>query len=227
MNLLALDTATDACTAAVLQDNKTLEMFELTSNEHSKLILPMIDALMADAGLAVNQLDGIAFGRGPGSFTGVRIGAGVVQGIAYAADIPVVPVSTMMAIACGCENQDRVAVATDARMQQIYCACFSREANGSYTLVGREQVMDPENWLLDPNDKWKWYGAGNGWAVYEEVLLKNNRDSLSWHDADCYPHAADIARVGATILQKGEGQPAHEALPVYIRDEVAKKPGAA
>jgi tRNA threonylcarbamoyladenosine biosynthesis protein TsaB len=221
VNLLALDTSSDACSVAVLCGDEVREQFVLTKNEHSKMLLTMVHELMAEAGITAPQLDAIAFGRGPGSFTGIRIGVGVVQGIAFAAERPVLAVSSMAAIAYGCE-QDHIAVALDARMQQIYCACYQRTTDGTVVLHGTEQVMDPDQWQLD-NDI-SWYGAGTGWGAYANALMQNNANCIRQYHADCYPHAKNIASMGATMFAAGEGRPAYEALPVYIRDQVAKKP---
>lgn len=221
VKLLALDTTSDACSVAVLCGDEIKEQFVLTKNEHSKLLLTMVDELMAEAGITATQLDAIAFGRGPGSFTGIRIGVGVVQGIAFAAERPVLAVSSMAAIAYGRE-QDHIAVALDARMQQIYCACYQRDADGMMVLHGTEQVVNPDQWQLDHS--LNWYGAGSGWGVYADTLMQNNADCVYQYDNDCYPRARDIASMGAAMFAAGEGRPAHEALPVYIRDEVAKKP---
>ena len=105
MKLLALDTATEACSAAVWVDGAVLERYELAPRRHAALILPMIEAVLAEAGLSPPQLDAIAFGRGPGAFTGVRIAVGIVQGIAFAADLPVIPISTLAALALGAEQE--------------------------------------------------------------------------------------------------------------------------
>jgi tRNA threonylcarbamoyladenosine biosynthesis protein TsaB len=222
VNLLALDTTSDACSVAVLCGGEIKEQFVLTKNEHSKMLLTMVDELMAEAGITPTQLDAIAFGRGPGSFTGIRIGVGVVQGIAFAAELPVIPISSMAAIASGCENKEYIAVALDARMQQIYCACYQRATDGMMVLYGTEQVMNPDQWQLDRSISW--HGAGSGWGVYADTLMQNNVDCVHQHHSDCYPRAKDIVRMGAVMFAAGEGRPAHEALPVYIRDDVAKKP---
>ena len=123
MKLLALDTATEACSAAVLADGEVLERYELAPRRHAALILPMIESVLAEAGLEISQLDAIAVGRGPGAFTGVRIAIGIAQGIAFAADLPVALVSTLAALALGTARDTgatRIAAALDARMGEIY-----------------------------------------------------------------------------------------------------------
>ena len=221
MKLLAIDTSSYACTVAVMVDADVDSRFEITKNEHSKIILGMVEELMANFGIEVEQLDAIAFGRGPGSFTGLRIAAGVVQGIAFAYDKPVIPVSSMAVIAQGIQA-DNIAVAVDARMQQIYCGCYQRQEDGLVTMLGEERVLDPDQFVIPKGGQW--VGAGTGWDQYADSILKHNSATVSKWLADCYPHAEDILKLGRKLFAAGEFKPAHEALPVYIRNEVAKRP---
>ncbi|MGB5065729.1 MAG: tRNA (adenosine(37)-N6)-threonylcarbamoyltransferase complex dimerization subunit type 1 TsaB, partial [Candidatus Competibacter sp.] len=145
MKLLALDTATDACSAAVWVDGVVHERYELAPRRHAALILPMIEAVLAEAGLRPAQLDAVAFGRGPGAFTGVRIAVGIAQGIAFAADLPVVPVSTLAALALGVGRETghaRLAVALDARMSEVYWGTYVVTADDA-ELLGEERVCAP------------------------------------------------------------------------------------
>ena len=217
MKLLALDTATEACSAAVWVDGNVLERYELAPRRHAVLILPMIEALLAEAGLSAGQLDAIAVGRGPGAFTGVRIAMGIAQGIAFAADRPVAPVSTLAALALGAARATgavRIAAALDARMGEVYWGLY---AVNSYEaeLLGEERVCAPEA-VAAPSGAW--FGAGSGWAVYAEALAQ--RLTVSGWRGDCYPRAGDIARLAAAPSQRGAWVVAEQALPVYLRDRV-------
>lgn len=217
MKLLALDTATEACSAAVWVDGNVLERYELAPRRHAVLILPMIEAVLAEAGLSAGQLDAIAVGRGPGAFTGVRIAMGIAQGIAFAADRPVAPVSTLAALALGvarATGEARIAAALDARMSEVYWGLYA--VNGYETeLLGQERVCAPEAVTAPPG---AWFGAGSGWAVYAEALAQ--RLTVSGWRSDCYPRAGDIARLAATPSQRGAWVVAEQALPVYLRDRV-------
>ena len=146
MKLLALDTATEACSAALLVDDAIIERYELAPRRHAALILPMIEAVLAEAGIGVAQLDALAFGCGPGAFTGLRIAAGVAQGIALAGGLPVVPVSTLAAIACHAVARygvERVAAAIDARMGEVYWGTYRAARDGGVVLMGAERVCSP------------------------------------------------------------------------------------
>lgn len=221
MRLLALDTATEACSAAVWVDGIVLERYEWAPRRHAALILPMIEAVLAEAGLDLRQIDAIAFGRGPGAFTGLRIAVGMAQGIAFAADLPVVPVSTLAALALGAARetgQTRIAAALDARMGEIYW--------GLYTVIGEdaeplseERVCAPATVSAPPGE---WFGAGSGWAVHAETLSRYLHVT-GWR-GDCYPRAGDIARLAAIPSRRSEWIAAERALPVYLRNEVVIKP---
>ncbi len=218
MKLLAIDTSTEACSVAILIDDVVHERFEIVSQRHSERVLPLVDAVLAEAGLVLSQLDALAFGRGPGSFTALRIGAGVVQGLAFGADLPVVPVSSLAALAQG-QNADKILAAFDARMGQIYWAPYVRE-QGLVRLVGTEQVQAPEAVALSGTG---WVGAGSGWDQYAQRLFARlSGQVLSWQ-SQCHPHAADVARLALAAYARGEVVAAEDALPVYVRDEVAVK----
>jgi tRNA threonylcarbamoyladenosine biosynthesis protein TsaB len=218
MKLLAIDTSTEACSVAVLIDDIVHERFEIVSQRHSERILPLVDAVLAETGLALSQFDALAFGRGPGSFTALRIGAGVVQGLAFGADLPVVPVSSLAALAQG-QDADRILAAFDARMGQIYWAPYVRET-GLVRALGDEQVQAPETVALAGTG---WVGAGSGWDQYgERLLARLSAQVLRWQP-QCYPHAGDVARLALHAYARGEAVAAEDALPIYVRDEVAVK----
>ncbi|TAK65032.1 tRNA (adenosine(37)-N6)-threonylcarbamoyltransferase complex dimerization subunit type 1 TsaB [Methylobacter sp.] len=223
MKLLAVETSTEACSAALFIDGDIKERFELTPKEHTKLILPMIDSLMTEAGLKPQQLDALAFSRGPGSFTGVRIATGVIQGIALGADLPVVPVSTLAAIAQDFfdHNDENVAfVAMDARMGEIFWGVYRREAQGYAELVG-EEVVTPAEQVEFP--ELAGVGIGSGWSVYPQELMNRLAGRVSRYKADMLPKAGAIARLGARGFEQGLAVVVEQAMPVYLRDKVAKK----
>ena len=222
MKILAVDTATEACSAALYIDGEIQERFEIAPREHTRLLLPMVDSLMAEAELRPQQLDAIAFGCGPGSFTGGRIATGVMQGIAYGAELPVVPVSTLAAISQACLQKtahDTIFTAVDARMSEIYWAVYQRDTEGYAQLVGKEKVQPAiEVDALQLTG----YGIGSGWQAYEQVLTERLGEQLIGFDASYLPHAAQIALLGAVGVQRGQTVPVEQAMPVYLRDKVAK-----
>ncbi|MGZ4959212.1 MAG: tRNA (adenosine(37)-N6)-threonylcarbamoyltransferase complex dimerization subunit type 1 TsaB [Methylomonas sp.] len=224
MKLLAVETSTDACSAALFIDGEIREKFALAPREHTKLILPMIDELMAGAELTPQQLDAVALSRGPGSFTGVRIAGGVVQGIAFGADLPVVPVSTLAAIAQDFFNRhDKAEVsftAMDARMGEIFWGVYQRNHVGLAELIGAEAVT-PALEVIFPDRQG--FGVGSGWAVYSEELSSRLGQRVLGVEGDIWPRAAAIAQLGAYGFANGQAVPVEQAMPVYLRDKVAKK----
>ncbi len=221
MRILALDTATEACSAAVLVDHEIVERYALAPRRHATLILPMIEAVLAEAGVATSDLDALAFSRGPGAFTGVRIATGVVQGIAFAADLPVAPISTLAAMARRAMNQhavEGVVAAIDARMGEIYIARYRGVSDGDVRLDGAERVCPPTAVAAVGSERW--VGVGSGWATHAEPLSRRLGISRWW--CDIYPRASDIAVLGARSYRCGELVAAEQALPVYLRDDVAK-----
>lgn len=218
MKILALDTSTEACSVAIWVDGAINERFKL--DRHSEHILPMVQEVLAEAGLSLTQLDAIAFGRGPGSFTGLRIAAGVVQGLAFGANLPVVPVSSLAVLAQGV-GVPRVLAAADARMHQVYWGAYARNADGLVELEGAEIVIAPQAVPLAEGEGW--VGAGSGWDQYSAMLLARLGSRAQEWRKQCYPRAGDVARLGAAGFARGEAVPPEKALPVYIRDEVAVK----
>jgi len=219
MKLLALDTATEVCTVALSLDGEVLERSE-PGGQHAECILPMVDALLAEAGLVLTQLDALAFGRGPGSFTGLRIGAGVAQGLAFGADLPVVPVSSLAALAQG-QDAARVLAAFDARMQQVYWGAYVRNAQGIVEVQGTEGVYAPQG--IPAPDGEGWVGAGPGWDAYHQALQQHLGQRLAGWQQNCLPQARHVAKLGVAGFQSGMAIAAEAALPIYIRDDVAVK----
>jgi tRNA threonylcarbamoyladenosine biosynthesis protein TsaB len=224
MKLLAVETSTEACSAALFIDGEVTERFELAPKEHTKLILPMIDSLMAEAGLKPQQLDALAFSRGPGSFTGVRIATGVIQGIALGADLPVVPVSTLAALAQDFfknNDQDVVAyVAMDARMDEIFWGVYRCDNKGYAGLVGHEAVT-PAKLVEFP--ELTGVGIGSGWGVYPQELMSRLHGWVNRYEADRLPRAGAIAELGARGFDLDLAVAVELAMPVYLRDKVARK----
>lgn len=223
--LLAIETATEACSAALLLGDDIQERFEIAPQQHAQLILPMAESLLADAGVTLKQLDAVAFGRGPGSFTGVRIAAGVIQGIAFGADLPVVPVSSLAAMAqsvVDVGSGDKVLAAFDARMGQVYWGAYVRRDDGLIELQGEECVCAPEQVPLMDADEW--VGAGSGWQRYADVLRERLGSAIHAMDTAAQPHASGVAKLGLQGFMQGQTVAAELARPVYLRNEVAKKP---
>lgn len=224
MRLLALDTSTESCSVALLLDGEVRLRTEITERSHAELVLPMVDALLAEAGLALGDLDGIAFGRGPGAFTGLRIAAGVVQGLAFGAHLKVAPVSSLAAVAAQVEATPGAAVlvCNDARMGEVYWGVFSLETGGIVSALAPESVSAPA--LVGEGAPIASHAAGNALLRHPVLAERLAAQGLRLHEG-LLPRADAIARLGARMLAAGEGLPADQALPVYVRDNVARRPG--
>ena len=228
LKLLALDTSTEACSAALSIDGEIKQRYQIAPREHTHLILGMIEGLLQDAGLKSSEIDVMAFGRGPGSFMGVRVAAGVVQGIAFAHNIPVVPVSTLAAIASVAmqeTKQTQVLAAIDARMKEVYWGTYSQAADGQIILQGKEIVVAPDKAPIP--DQGEWVTAGTGWASYGDVMKPMLGDRCIQSLDECFPSAEAVAKLALTAYENGEAVSAAEAIPVYLRDNVASKPKSA
>jgi len=223
MRLIALDTSTESCSAALLLDDELRLRVELTERSHAELLLPMIDALLSDAGLAPEALDGIAFGRGPGAFTGLRIAAGVAQGLAFAARLPVAAVSSLAAVAdlVPALAGEPVLVCNDARMGELYWGVYRREADGSVATLSAEAVSSPDRAGEDAAGLR--HAAGNALGAYPALAQRLADCGIAVHPG-LHPRADAVARLGARIIAAGAGVPAELALPVYVRDDVARPP---
>jgi len=221
--MLAVETSTEACSAALYIDGEVQERFEIAPREHTKLILPMIDSLMADAQLKPQQLDALAFSRGPGSFTGVRISTGIIQGIALGADLPVVPVSTLAAIAhhyLKSSTANCAYTAMDARMGEIFWGVYQKDSEGYAELIGEELVTLAENIVFPPQ---LGVGIGSGWGVYQQQLSSRLGGLLQSIEVDHLPRASAIIDLGVMGYKKNQAVDVEMAMPVYLRDKVAKK----
>ena len=219
LNLLALDTSTEYCSVALLRDEELTYRDAHAVQRHSELILPMIEDLLVASGLELGQLDGIAFGAGPGSFTGLRIACGVAQGLAFGAGLPVVPVGTLVALAQEA-GAPKVIACLDARMGEIYHAAYRRDG-ASWTEMAAPGVGPAQSAPMLEGDGW--FGCGSGFAVYADALAKRYGGQLNGVAGGLHPHARSIARLAAPVLADGGGVPAEQAAPVYVRDKVALK----
>jgi tRNA threonylcarbamoyladenosine biosynthesis protein TsaB len=217
MKILAIDTSTEYCSVA-LWDDRAVDVREtLAGQRHSEMLLGMMDELLARHGLRLGDLDGIAFGAGPGSFTGLRIACGVTQGLALGAGLPVVGVSTLLALAQAVQAE-RAVCCLDARMGEIYHAAFDR-SNGDWRTVHGPSLCAPAAAPELPPGAWT--GCGSGFAAYGPALAQRYAGRLSVVMADVFPHARDIARLAAREFEQGRAVAPEQAAPVYIRDKVA------
>lgn len=229
MRILALETSTEYCSCALSINGETRASHVLAGQSHSDLLLPAVARLMADAGLAFSRLDAIAFGAGPGSFTGLRIACGVAQGLAFAHDLPVAAVASTEALAEGAARDHaatRVITAFDARMGELYLAAYERVEGAGGSRPDWRELMAPQ--LAWPDAlpalpalpaQADWFGAGSGFAAYGAALLA--RYAPLQIDAACVPHAAAVAAIGARRAACGETVAAEHAAPLYVRNKVA------
>jgi tRNA threonylcarbamoyladenosine biosynthesis protein TsaB len=219
MKILALDTSTEYLSLALSLDGKILTRDIHAGQTHSQLILPLLHELLGEAKVSINDLDGIAFGAGPGSFTGLRIGCGVAQGLAFGADLPVVGISTLMALAQA-NGSEKVMACMDARMGEIYHAAYVRNNDG-WDEVSAAGLSKPEAMPTLAGDGWT--GVGNGWQSYAQQLDACYGPQVTQVFPDAFPQAKAIAELATPIFEAGLGRPAAEAAPIYIRNKVAFK----
>lgn len=219
MRILALDTSTEYLSLALSLDGKIYVRDLHAGQTHSQRILPLLREMLTEAGIDMRDLEGIAFGAGPGSFTGLRIACGVAQGLAFGANLPVVGVSTLLAIAQSTQAE-RVIACIDARMGEVYHAAYIHTSNG-WDEVSAPGVHRPEDVpAVDGNG---WTGAGSGWAAYAEPLAAAYGKQISETLPQVFPHARAIAELALPMFAAGRGKPAAEAAPLYIRNRVALK----
>ncbi|MEI7377596.1 tRNA (adenosine(37)-N6)-threonylcarbamoyltransferase complex dimerization subunit type 1 TsaB [Dickeya chrysanthemi] len=223
--ILALDTATEACSVALWNDGDVHSLFEVCPREHTQRILPMVQQLLADHGITLNQLDALVFGRGPGSFTGVRIGIGIAQGLALGADLPMLGVSTLATLAQGAWRQrgvGRVLTAIDARMGEVYWASYERDPQGNWQGEMTEAVLAPvQVQSLAASLSGDWVTAGTGWQTYPDLidqpgLVLNHTDTL-------LPQAQDMLPLARQLWTSGGAVSPDQAEPRYLRNTVAWK----
>ncbi|CAM2777264.1 tRNA (adenosine(37)-N6)-threonylcarbamoyltransferase complex dimerization subunit type 1 TsaB [Vibrio rarus] len=225
--ILALDTSTEFCSAAIMMDGEVLSKGEYAPRGHTSKILPMVDELLVEAGVKLTQLDALAFGRGPGSFTGVRIGIGIAQGLAFGADLPMLGISTLQAMAQGAyrtTQAQHVAAAIDARMSEVYWGRFSRQSSGEWHADDNECVIPPlELAHKTVDDERIWTQVGTGWEAYAEELKSLPLPLQRTESGVLYPESQDIVVLAQHELVHGNQISAEQASPVYLRDKVAWK----
>lgn len=225
MKLLAIDTSSDACSVALIIEGEILSKIRIAPRRHAEILLPMLDALLLEAGISMSQIDALAMGAGPGAFTGLRIAAGVVQGLAFSTDIPVVMISTLTALAQrGWREQsaDHVLAALDARLKEVYWSACTLNRDNIMLPVTQEIVCNPAEVPIPEANAW--LGLGSAWQVYNEALsLKLGNCCQRWM-GDFTSHAHDVALLGEYGFNLGHAVSAEQVIPVYIRNDVAKKP---
>jgi tRNA threonylcarbamoyladenosine biosynthesis protein TsaB len=223
MKLLAIDSSGDACSAALLLDGRIEQVLETAPRRHGELILGMMQQLLDVGGIGLAELDAIAFGRGPGSFTGVRIAVAVAQGAAFGAGLPLVPVSTLAAIAQGQfrrGGQRRLLVALDARMGEVYWGCFEIDRQGLALSCCNERVCSPAD--VEAPAGGGWIGVGPGWAAHGDSLVAQTGIAADVRAGDAICEARDLAVLGAAEFEAGRKVPPELAAPVYLRDRVTR-----
>jgi tRNA threonylcarbamoyladenosine biosynthesis protein TsaB len=223
MKILALDTATEACSVALAIGDRTIERYAEIERGHAEQILPMIDAVLAEAGVTLAQLDALAFGRGPGGFTGVRLAASVAQGLAFGAGLGVVPVSDLAAVARRAAQLEpdarRVLVVNDARMREVYWAEY--DVAGEPRLMGEECVNAPADVTLPGAGSGPWVAAGRGLVAWPD-LAERCRAAGASLQPQLLPRAVEILALARSRVAARELLDPADALPVYVRDRVAE-----
>lgn len=219
MPFLALDTSTEYLSLAIDMPTGIVSRIWHVEQKHAEQTLPRLNELLADCGLHMEDIKGIAFGNGPGSFTGLRIGCGIAQGLAFARNLPVVGVSTLEALAQGC-SADKVIACLDARMNQVYVAAYQREGT-HWREIAPATVCNPHDLPLPPGEGWT--GVGSGFAAHGAALIERLGHQLTATEPDRVPQAADMLTLALPRFATGQGRPAQEAELVYLRDKVALK----
>jgi tRNA threonylcarbamoyladenosine biosynthesis protein TsaB len=227
MNILSLDTSTEFLSLAIQAGDSLFTHHQHVGNASSELILPQIQALLDAANMQLTDLHGIACGAGPGAFTGVRIACGVAQGLGFGANVPVVGINTLLAVAQA-SGADKVIVCLDARMGEIYHATFekiktSENSNHQWQEISETKVCKPEACNLEPSPLLDggWAGAGSGWSVYGDVLSQIYQQHVGKTLPNLTPTAEAILQLARPVFVAGEAKPASEAAPIYIRNRVA------
>jgi len=225
MRILAVDTSGEACSAALMIDEGIAQRLSREPRRHGELILRMVEMLLTDAGIGLGQLDALAFGRGPGSFTGVRIAAAVAQGLSFGADLPVIPISTLAGLAQGHHRNSGIAqslAALDARMGELYWGRYRLDADGMMRLEGQEQVAAADRVAM-PTDS-GWHGVGSGWPIYGDRLRERLAGRLQTVAPEAFCESRDIALLAAADYRAGNMVSSERAIPVYLRDRVTADP---
>lgn len=226
MKFICFDTATDALSCALWSDGEVIEHDELAPRRHADQLLSVVGRVLAEAGIARSGLDAIGFGRGPGSFTGLRIAAGVAQGLAFSLDVPAVPVSTLVAIGQGALRENgsrRVLALLDARLGEVYAGAMEADG-GVMRPVRSERLCLPGDLVEELGAGGGWTACGPGWNVCRETLADRLHGRLEHLDPDRLPRARDLATLVRSGWRDGLSVPAEQALPVYLRRQVVRRP---
>lgn len=226
MNILALETSSTNCSVALFWDGDIISKQVTDANQHAKVILPMIDELLSIAQTTVKKLDAIAFGCGPGSFTGLRIAASVVQGLALAHHIPVISISSLRTLAQHAYrafHYKRVIAAIDARQQEIYAGIFEYEHATMTLIKNSKEVVCPHEQLILPETE-DWYGIGTGWNVGGSYWATILNARLLDVQNDLLPDAVDVAYLASIEFANKNFLSPEQAIPVYLRDQVTTPP---
>lgn len=219
VNLLAFDTSTEYLSLALMKGDEIFTFDVNAGQTHSHIILPQIQALLNAGGMQLGELHGIAFGAGPGSFTGVRIAAGVAQGLGFGANLPVVGICTLLALA-EASGVNKVIACLDARMAEVYHAAYEK-ISGEWQAVVAPGLYKPD--AAPFIDGTGWTGAGSGWQTYPDQLGAVYAEQLQATQPELLPTASAILNLALPILASGEAKSASEAMPIYIRNRVALK----
>lgn len=223
--ILAIDTATEACSVALWNNGEKHALFEICPREHTQRILPMVQQILAESGVSLNQLDALAFGRGPGSFTGVRIGIGIAQGLAMGADLPMIGVSTLATMAQGAFRQmgaTQVLAAIDARMGEVYWGQYQRQNDGVWLGENSEAVFTPERAQQNVMAlAGEWASVGTGWGTYPDMAAAT---PITLVDGQItLPQAEDMLPLALVDFALGKMTAVENAQPTYLRNEVTWK----
>jgi tRNA threonylcarbamoyladenosine biosynthesis protein TsaB len=227
MKLLAIETSSLACSVALQVGEDIQQQHVVEAKAHTRILLPMIKTLLGDAGMNVSELDALVLGNGPGSFIGMRIGASVVQGLAFAAGLNVIPVSSLAAVAAEVflnHGETHVAVTQDARMNQVYLGCFVRSEAGLPVPVEVERIHDIGQIALLSDDRdVAWLGAGEGWRKYPSLASMQSVELTGLPDI-LLPRAVHLLGIARDLFESGQSIPPEQLQPAYLRDEVAVPP---
>lgn len=220
MKLLAIETSSEACSVALQNQDKVTAIHKMAPMQQGQLILSLVEEILQSQNINLNQLDALAFGSGPGSFTGVRIAASVIKGLGFAKDLPIIPISSLAALAQSAYRAlgwKKMLVGIDARIQEVYWGAYHLGDHELVELDGIEIVCSPEAVVLP--DGQDWYGVGNAWEIYREKIPFNPIQI----DAKRLPMAEGVLELAKPKFDKQEWVTSAEALPSYVRDNVAKK----
>ncbi len=218
MKILAIETSSQACSVALSFNDQINQKHEILNNQHSQYLLSFIDDLLSESSITKSELDLIAVGNGPGSFTGLRLGLGVAQGLAYGLNKPLMAVSSLLSVAAQ-SDQQYLLVATDARMNEVYWQCLEKQGNANYIELTKPNLNKPAELSL-PEIKGSWHGIGSGWDMYFDQLqayLDNPDDYI----ANILPQAGTVVQIAHRLVEHGKVDQNQLVLPVYIRNQIA------